>query len=154
MLLSLFEDGDDAVFSGDVAGNDGDDVVGNLESGQVDDFGAEMGGLGLGDVRRAMTLLASSKSTTPTPGSLGLGALGRHLLGGHETEVHQYIYQIIVFFSHGSFFRPSAILRGKFFLRVVVSRRFCQSSCVTIKIRLFGAGMKAAFIKQTAAPPR
>ncbi len=42
-----FEDGNDAVFFGDVARNDGDDVVGNLHSGQLHHFRAELRGLGL-----------------------------------------------------------------------------------------------------------
>jgi len=33
---------------------------------------------------------------------LGFGAELSHLIGGDEAEVHQDIYQIVVFFSHGS----------------------------------------------------
>ena len=52
-----------------------------------------------------MSLLASIKSTTPTPEALGFFAGLGDLLGVHEAEVHQQIHQIIVLFCHGLPFR-------------------------------------------------
>ena len=46
----MLENRHDAIFLGDVARNGGDDVVGDLDFGEVYHFGAEMGGLRLGDV--------------------------------------------------------------------------------------------------------
>ena len=48
----VLEDRHDAVLPGDVPRDRGDDVVGDLHLAEVDHFGAEMGGLGLGDIRR------------------------------------------------------------------------------------------------------
>src|SRR5204862_6462750 len=51
------KDGDDAVFAGGVARDEGDDVIRDLDVVKVNDFRAEVGGLGLGDVRRANELI-------------------------------------------------------------------------------------------------
>ena len=49
----VLEDGHDPIFSGDVARDGGNDVIVNLQVREVNDFGAEMGGLGLRHVCRA-----------------------------------------------------------------------------------------------------
>ena len=50
-------DGDDAVFAGDVARDHGDDVILDLELGEMHHFRAELRGLGLGHVTRADDLV-------------------------------------------------------------------------------------------------
>ena len=50
-----------------------------------------------------MTLLATSKSTTPTPAAWASCAGLGDLLGVGEAEVHQQVQQIIVFFCHEVF---------------------------------------------------
>ena len=95
-----FEDRDDAVFFGEMAGDDGDDVVGNLQSAQLDHFRAELRGLGLRHVRRADEFVGQQQIHHAHARSLGLRPRLGDLLGGYEAEVHQQIHQIIVLFSH------------------------------------------------------
>ena len=83
------EDGNDAVFFGDVARNDGDDVVGNLDAGQLNHFRAELRRLGLGHVRRANELVGQHQIHHAHARRLGFGARSGDLLGVHEAEVHQ-----------------------------------------------------------------
>ena len=96
-------DGHDAVLPGDVPRDGRDDVVVDLDLGEVDDFGAEVGGLGLGDIGGADDLVGDHQVHHAHPGGLGFVRGLRHLVGGDKAEVHQDIDQIIVFFSHGSF---------------------------------------------------
>jgi len=56
-LAFVFENGDDAVFFGDVARDDGDDIVLDLHVRKVDDFRAELRGLGLRHVTGADDLV-------------------------------------------------------------------------------------------------
>ena len=77
-LAVAFENGDDAVFFGDVARDDGNDVVGNLQAAELNDFRAELGGLGLGDIRRADELVGQQQVHHAHAGSFGfLGAFAR-----------------------------------------------------------------------------
>ena len=96
-----FENGDDAIFFGDVARDDGDDVVVHLEVAEMDDFRAELRGLGLRHVRRADGLVGQQQFDHAHAGGVGFFAgFGDHL-GVRQAEVHQHVHQIIVFFCHG-----------------------------------------------------
>jgi len=114
-----FEDGNDAVFFGDVARNDGNDVVGNLYSSQLNNFRAELRGLGLGHVRRANELVGQHQIHHAHARSLGFGARLGDLLGGHKAEVHQRIHQIIVLFCHDVFASHGITTRRGMLIEVI-----------------------------------
>ena len=93
--------GDGAVFFGDVPADERDDVIRQAQFGEVDDFGAEVGGLGLGDVGGADDLVRQQvRSSDPHARTAGLCPGRVHLGGRYKTGVRQNIYQTIVFFSH------------------------------------------------------
>ena len=81
----MLVDRHDAVLSGDVAGDRGDDVIGDLQLVEVDDFGAEMGGLGLGDVGRADDFVGQHQVHQAHPGGLPLRRASSATLSG-ETK--------------------------------------------------------------------
>ena len=67
-----FENGDDAVFFGDVAGNDGDDFVVEFSCpARWTTSAPNCAALACVTSAGRMTLLASIKSTTPTPAACG-----------------------------------------------------------------------------------
>ena len=69
----------------------GDDVVLDLEVGQVDHFGAKLRGLGLGHVARADDLVGHQQIHHPHAGGVGfLASLGHHI-GTGEAEVNQQV---------------------------------------------------------------
>jgi hypothetical protein len=98
----VFENRDDTILLGDMARNRGDDVVGNLDISEFNDFSAEVGSFGLGDVGWPNDLIGHHEVDNTDAGSLGFIFQRSHLFGTHEPEVDQDIYQIIVFFSHSS----------------------------------------------------
>ena len=100
-LVFIFEDGDDAVFSCDVTRDDGNDLVFNFHAAELDDFRAELRGLGLRHVRRADDVVGQQQIHHAHAGGLGLRASLGDLPGVCEAEVHQQIHKIVVFFSHG-----------------------------------------------------
>ncbi len=101
-LAITFENGNDAVFFGDMARDDGNDVVGNAQTAELNDFRAELRGLGLGDVRGADELVGQQQVHHAHAGSFGFLARFGDLVSVDNAQVHQHICQIIVFFSHGS----------------------------------------------------
>ena len=104
-LAFVSENGDDAVFSGDVARDDGDDVVLDLEAGQMHHFRAELRGLGLGHVAGPDDLVGHQQIHHAHAGGVGfLAGLGDHI-GAGKAEVNQKVQQIIVFFCHEIFQR-------------------------------------------------
>src|SRR5581483_2299039 len=92
--------GNGAVFLGDVAADDVDDVIAELEFAEIDDFSAEVRGFGLGNVSLADVFVGDEEVDDSDTGCTGLPAGRFHLFGGDEAEVHQNIDQIIVFLSH------------------------------------------------------
>jgi hypothetical protein len=98
----VFEYGNDSILFGDVARDSRDDLISNLEFGEVDNFSAEMGGLGLGDIRWSDNLVGQHEINYADTGALGFIFQRSHLVGTDKPEVNQDIYQIVVFFSHSS----------------------------------------------------
>ena len=88
-IVVVFEDRHHPVFSGDVPRDCGNDIVGDLHLAQVNDFGAEMGGLGLGDIPRLHHPVGHQEIHHPH--ARGLRFLPRlgHPLGGYEPKVNQ-----------------------------------------------------------------
>ncbi len=72
----------------------------NLHCGQVDDFGAELGGLGLGDVGLLDDFIGQQKIDHAHAGGAGFCAGVGDLVGGHSSEIDQNVCQIIVFLCH------------------------------------------------------
>ena len=87
----VLEDRYDAILAGDVARDGGDDIILNLDFAEVDDFRAEMGGLGLGDVGRPHHLVGHHQVHHAHARLGGFAPQFGHLLGGHKTQVHQDI---------------------------------------------------------------
>ena len=88
-----------------------DNVVGDLNFVEVDDFRAEVSGLGLGNVRGADHLVGEHQIHQANPGGLSFGTHLGHLVRGDEAEIHEDVDQIIVFFSHSSL-RTQHVHRG------------------------------------------
>jgi hypothetical protein len=97
-LVVGFEQGQDAVFLGDVAGDDGDDVILDFHRAEIDDFRAELRGLGLCHIRRADGLVRDQ--VIYHAHAAGFGARPGDHVGIGEAEVNQQIQKIIVFFCH------------------------------------------------------
>jgi hypothetical protein len=95
------ENGDDAIFASGVAGNQGNDLVGNLDLVQVDNFRAEVRGLGLRDVLRPNQLVRHHEVHQPDAGGLRFGTKFLDFFGTDESQIGQDIYQIVIFFCHG-----------------------------------------------------
>ena len=100
----MFIDWNDPIFFCDVPRDGGDDLVADFELAQIDDFGAEMGSLGLGDIGWANDFVSQHQIDHTDARGLGLCAEGCRLVRADEAQVHQDIYQIIVSFCHGSVF--------------------------------------------------
>ena len=100
-LPSLLKTGTTRYFFAMWRGNDGDDIVGNSHPPRLTTSAPNCAALACVTSAGRTTLLASNKSTTPTPEACGLLARLGDLFGVHEAEVHQHVHQIIVFFSHG-----------------------------------------------------
>ena len=71
----------------------------------MDDFRAELRGLGLRHVARADDLVGQQQVHHADAGGAGFFAGLGDLVGRCKAEVHQYVRQIIVFFCHGLPFR-------------------------------------------------
>ena len=85
------ENGNDAVFFRHVAGDDGDDIVLNLEVGQVNHFRTELGCLGLSNVTRTDDLVGHQQIHHAHAGGIGLLTRLGNLVGGDEAEVNQQV---------------------------------------------------------------
>src|SRR6266853_2030702 len=65
------KDGNNAIFSGDVPRDGGNDLIGDFHFVEVDDFGAEVGSLGLGDIGRPDNFVGQHQIHQADAGSLG-----------------------------------------------------------------------------------
>ena len=86
-----FENGNDAIFFGDVARNHRDDIVFNLERRKVHDFRTKLRGLGLRHVAGTDGLVRHEIIHHAHTGGHGLVARPRHDVGAGETKVHQQV---------------------------------------------------------------
>jgi len=135
-----------AIFARDMAGNRGDDVIGDAQVIEVHNLGAEMSGLRLGYISRPDQLVGQHQINHPNPGGLSFRLQLGHLVRRDKAEVDQDVYQIIVFFSHScESFCVSVVI--KLNQRVLVGGRLSMRPCI-----VQGNSGKVARIVATRGP--
>ncbi len=92
------------VFFGDVAWNQRNYVIGDLHFAEIHHFRAEVRRFCLRDISGSHQLVRQHQIYQPYSCRLRFLLKRRHLVRRHKPEVNQDIYQIIVFFCHGSVF--------------------------------------------------
>ena len=102
--IVVFGHGHSPVPLGHMPRHGGNDVVGQANIAEVDEFKTEMGRLGLGHIHGFDDFFLQQKVEHPIAvgGSGGLFPHGRNLLFGQLPHVNQQINQIIVFGGHVS----------------------------------------------------
>ena len=109
-LAVRLEQGDDAVLFGDVAADQGDHLILDLHAAEVHHLDAELRGLGLRDVPGTDDLVGHQIVHDAVVA--GFRTCLGDLVRGCETEVHQHVQQVIVFFCHGIFRASSQDVSG------------------------------------------
>ena len=89
-----------AIFAGYVPWNGGDNIVGDAKIVEIDYLSAEMSGLRLSNIRRPNQFVGQHQIDHADTGGLSFGLQLGHFVGRDKAEVHQDVYEIIVFFSH------------------------------------------------------
>ena len=97
-LLVGLEKGNNAIFFGDVATDERDDIVLDLHRREMDDFRAELRRLGLGDVPGPDDFVGDQ--IIYNAGSARFRTRLGDLFSRCKAQVHQHVQQVIVFFCH------------------------------------------------------
>src|SRR5262249_31574771 len=88
----VFVNRDHPVLFGNMPRNQGDDFVRDFKIAQIDDFGAEMGSFGLGDVGGTDQFIGQHQVHDTDAGGFGLAPQGSDLVSTDKAEVNQDIY--------------------------------------------------------------